>query len=124
MRPLRRLLPVSNIGLALWAWRNRATVLDWMAFGLRAAGDVLEGHGLADARAEARLRVALARHGATRRAPIEVAVENGTVRLAGRVAPEVHARVHDIVATTPGIDRMDDRLALLAPRRRFRLRPA
>ncbi|HEX2851128.1 MAG TPA: BON domain-containing protein [Acidimicrobiales bacterium] len=124
MRMLRRLLPVSNLGLALWAWRNRATVLDWAAFGLRAAGDVIEGKGLGDARAEARLRLALARHGTTRRAAIDVAVEDGTARIEGRVPPEVHARVQDIVAATPGISRLDDRLALLAPRRRFRLRAA
>ncbi|HEX4978628.1 MAG TPA: BON domain-containing protein [Acidimicrobiales bacterium] len=122
-RLFRTLLPTSRIGLALWTWRNRYRVLDWLGFGMRAAGDLAGGRGGSDGRAELRLRAALARDPMTRGLAIEVRVERGVARLAGRVTPEVHARIQDLVLRVPGVDRVDDRLVNASTRRRgLRLR--
>jgi len=122
-RLLRNLLPTSRIGLALFAWRNRYKLLDWLAFGLRAVDGIVNGRGTADARAELRLRAALARDPMTRTLPIDTKVERGMLTLSGRVSPEVHARIQDKAAAVPGITRVDDRLVNVSPRRRgLRLR--
>jgi osmotically-inducible protein OsmY len=113
------------VTVAFWAWRNRYKLLDWLGFGLRAAGDASQGHGLDDARAELRLRSSLARDPATRSLAIEVRVERGVCTLRGRVSPETHARVQDKAAAVPGIRRIDDRLVNVSLRsRRLRLRAA
>ncbi|HVM07679.1 MAG TPA: BON domain-containing protein [Acidimicrobiales bacterium] len=122
-RLLRNLLPTSKIGLALWGWRNRYKVLDWATFGLRAAGDVAGGKGADDAKAELRLRAALARDPMTRGLAIEVRVENGVATLTGRVTPEIHARIQDKAVAVPGITRINDRLVNVSQRKRgLRLR--
>ena len=37
MRKLSRwLVPFSRTTILLWTWRNRATVMEWLTFGLRA----------------------------------------------------------------------------------------
>src|SRR5688572_22014711 len=125
LRLLRNLLPTSRIGLALFAWRNRYKFLDWLGFGLRAVDAAARGAGTADARAELRLRGALARDPATRKLAIDVKVERGVATLTGQVTPEIHARVQDKAAAVPGITRIDDRLVNVSVRnRRFRLRTA
>ena len=124
-RLLRNLLPTSRIGMAMWVWRYRFKLLDWMTFGLRAAGDMVQGDGIDDARAELRLRGALARDPRTRGLPIEVRVEKGVCTLRGRVTPELHARVQDKATVVAGIRRIDDRLVNVPLRsRRLRLRAA
>jgi osmotically-inducible protein OsmY len=110
MRLFRKFLPFSEATILLWAWRNRATVLEWVTFGLRAAGAVSSGKGLDDAKAEFRLRGHLARDPRTRTAILDVAVEDGVAHLTGRVSPEVHAVVQDIAVGTRGIARIDDRI--------------
>ena len=107
---LRSLVPISRTAVALWAWRNRASVLEWLTFGLRAAGSVTSGKGLDDARAEFRLRANLARDPRTRVAIIDVAVEDGVAFLSGRTSPEVHALVQDVAVATRGVSRIDDRI--------------
>lgn len=96
--------------MVLWAWRNRASVLDWLNFVLRAVQSSTSGAGLDDAKAEFRLRSHLARDHRTRGALIEVRVEQGVAHLAGRLSPEVHAVVQDMAVATPGIHRLDDRI--------------
>ena len=125
LRLLRQFLPTSRIGLALFAWRNRYKMLDWLGFGLRAADGAARGRGTADAKAELRLRAALARDPSTRKLAVDVKVERGVATLAGQVTPEVHARIQDKAAAVPGITRIDDRLVNVSTRnRRFRLRAA
>ena len=104
------LLPASRIGLLWWAWRNRATVLDWAAFALRVVQSMVSGDGLDDAKAEFRLRANLARDRRTRGALVGVSVERGVASLTGRVTPDVHAAIQDMAVATPGIDRIDDRI--------------
>src|SRR5688500_17061750 len=98
---LRKLLPFSRDTILLWAWRNRASFVEWAAFALRALQSATSGEGLADAKAEFRLRANLARDPRTRGALVDVAVEKGVARLTGRVSPEVHAVVQDIAVATP-----------------------
>ncbi len=107
---LRRILPFSRITLVLWAWRNRASVLDWATFALRAVQSATSGAGLDDAKTEFRLRANLARDRRTRRALVDVTVEGGVASLAGRASPEVHAVVQDIAVATSGVIRLDDRI--------------
>ncbi|MDQ3106862.1 MAG: BON domain-containing protein [Actinomycetota bacterium] len=107
---LRKLLPFSRITLVLWAWRNRASVLDWATFALRSMQSATSGAGLDDAKTEFRLRANLARDRRTRGALVDVTVEGGVAHLAGRVGPEVHAVVQDITVATPGVIRLDDRI--------------
>ena len=122
-RLLRNLLPTSRIGLALFAWRNRYKVLDWLGFGLRTADGVVNGKGTSDARAEFRLRAALARDPMTRTLAIDTKVEKGVLTLTGQVTPEIHARIQDKAAAVPGITRINDRLVNVSSRRRgMRLR--
>ena len=110
MMLLRKLLPFSRATLLLWAWRNRASVLEWVLFGLRAAGSLSTGKGLDDAKAEFRLRAHLARDPRTRTAILDVEVADGVAHLVGRASPEVHAVVQDIAVGTRGIKRIDDRI--------------
>jgi osmotically-inducible protein OsmY len=116
MSLLRKALPFSRLTLGVWAWRNRASVLDWATFGLRAAQSAASGEGTADARAEFRLRANLARDARTRSALVDVAVEKGVAHLTGRVSPEVHAVVQDIAVGTRGVTRIDDRITHTAVR--------
>ena len=107
---LRKLLPFSRVTILLWAWRNRASVAEWFAFALRTLQSATSGAGMADAKAEFRLRANLARDRRTRGALVDVAVEKGVARLMGRLSPEVHAVVQDIAVGTPGVTRIDDRI--------------
>ena len=108
---LRRFLPFTRITMLLWAWRNRASVLEWLTFGLRAAQAAAAGKGMEDAKTEFRLRANLAREPRTRTALVDVAVENGVAKLSGRVSPEVHALVQDIAVGTRGVQRLDDKIS-------------
>ena len=107
---LRKFLPFTRITMLMWAWRNRASVLEWATFGLRAAQAAAEGKGLDDAKTEFRLRANLARDHRTRHAILDVSVEKGVAHLAGRVSPEVHAVVQDIAVGTRSVVRLDDRI--------------
>lgn len=106
----RKLLPFSRVTILLWAWRNRASVTEWLAFALRTLQSATSGAGMSDAKAEFRLRANLARDRRTRGALIDVVVTKGVARLTGRVSPEVHAAVQDIAVGTPGVTRIDDEI--------------
>jgi osmotically-inducible protein OsmY len=108
---LRRFLPFTRVTMLLWAWRNRASVLEWATFGLRAAQAAASGKGMDDAKTEFRLRANLAREPRTRTALVDVAVEHGVAKLSGRVSPEVHALVQDIAVGTRGVQRLDDKIS-------------
>jgi hypothetical protein len=86
---LRRFLPFTRVTMLLWAWRNRASVLEWATFGLRAAQAAAAGKGMDDAKTEFRLRAHLAREPRTRAALVDVAVEDGVAntRWTRRVRP-------------------------------------
>ncbi len=108
---LRKFLPFTRITLIMWAWRNRASVLDWATFVLRATQAAAAGDGLEDAKAEFRLRANLTRDSRTRGTLVDVKVDRGVAHLSGRTSPEVHAIVQDMAVATPGIARLDDRIS-------------
>jgi osmotically-inducible protein OsmY len=110
MARFRKLLPFSRVTLLLWAWRNRASVLDWLTFVLRTVQSAAAGQGFDDAKAEFRLRAHLARDPRTRTALVEVRVDKGVAHLTGRVTPEVHGVIQDMAVATPGVTRLNDRL--------------
>ena len=108
MRRLFKLLPVSRIGLVMWAWKHRESILDWLLFVLRSIGRPRE-----DVRAELQLRMRL------RRFRLGITVENGVATLTGALTPQAHAAAQDAAVATPGITRVDDRITNLPAGRRF-----
>lgn len=109
-RILRRYLPLSGSALALWAWRKRDNVIDWTAFGIRSAQNLVNGNP-DDPKAEARLRMALVRNRRVRSAPgLEVVVRDGIAVLKGVVDPQVHDVAVKLAVRTQGIEKVDDRL--------------
>ena len=106
----KRYLPLSSSTLALWAWRYRHEVIDWAAFGVRAALSLVNGN-TDDVKAEARLRLALEKDRRTRHVPgLEVIVSDGTGVLNGIVDRKVHGRAVKIAKRTKGIKKVNDRL--------------
>lgn len=109
-RLLKRYLPLSSSTLALWAWRYRAEVIDWAAFGVRAALGLVSGN-TDDVKAEGRLRLALEKDRRTRRARgLQVIVRDGVGVLNGVIDREVHGVAVKIAKRTKGIKKIDDRL--------------
>jgi osmotically-inducible protein OsmY len=109
-RILKRYLPLSGSALALWAWRKRDNVIDWTAFGIRSAQNLVNGNS-DDPKAEARLRMALAMNTRVRSAPaLEVVVRDGIAVLEGVVDPQVHDVAVKLAGRTQGIKKVDDRL--------------
>ena len=109
-RILKRYLPLSASALALWAWQERDNVIDWAAFGIRSAQNVVNGN-TDDPKAEARLRMALVTNTRVRNAPgLEVMVRDGIAVFKGVVDPQVHDVAVKLARRTQGIKKVDDRL--------------
>jgi osmotically-inducible protein OsmY len=107
---LWRFLPWSRLAIAVWAWRNRRRIRSWASFGLAAAPRIAAGDR-ADVVAEARLRLALARHPLTRAArDLEVRVQGGEAILVGRVPSAIRKTAMDLARRTDGIDKVRDQL--------------
>jgi hypothetical protein len=106
---LRRLLPFSRLGLAMWAWRNRDALADWAQFGARSASSVVRRGSLDDARAELRLRAALASDRRTRGSGVIVSVVDAVARLSGRASsPAARDAAVDLARATKGVTRVHD----------------
>lgn len=120
---LRRLLktavPVSRVGVAMWAWHNRDELLAWAGFVAGAAPKLIDGKA-DDVVAEAKLRVRLTADARTRGTPgLRVSVADGVATLAGVVAPAVHDAALDLATSTGGIARVRDDIAHPSPRTKF-----
>jgi hypothetical protein len=115
---LRRLLPVSRLGLALWAWQHRDRIADWGQFAVRAGTGMWHGNGLDDARTELRLRTALATDRRTRDAGITVEVVDGVARLRGTGAGPARDAALELADATKGVRRVVD-LVEVPRRHRF-----
>jgi osmotically-inducible protein OsmY len=118
---LRRLLPLSRLGLALWAWRNRASIAGWTQFAGRSASSLVRGGSLDDARAELRLRAALSADKRTRGAALGVSVVDGVAHVTGRAPADARDAAGDIARATRGVARVHE--AVEVPARSRRLRP-
>ena len=120
---LRRLLPLSRLGLAMWAWRNRASIADWAHFAGRSASSLVGGGSLDDARAELRLRASLAADTRTRAATLAVSVVDGVARLTGTAPAAARDAAVDLARATRGVTRVHETVDV-PPSRRRRLRPS
>ncbi len=118
-RLVKTAVPVTRMGLAMWAWRNREEVLGWMGFLATAAPKVVEGKS-SDVLAEARLRARLTADGRTRGADgLRVSVKDGVAVLAGIVDPTVHDVALDLATSTSGITKVRDDLTHPSRRSKF-----
>jgi hypothetical protein len=111
---LRRLfpvaVPVTRGAIALWAWRNRAELLDWAGFATRSVPR-LQGEERGDVITEARLRARLTNDPRTRGvAGLRIDVSDGVATLSGVVPPEVHDAALAIATDTRGVRRVRDTL--------------
>ena len=105
---MKRILPISGLPLALWAWRNRDEVLEWAGFGVRAAQKLVAGD-TAEVTTEARLRAALNSDRRTRHAPgLRLEVRSGVAHLSGVVDEDVRDVAVAVAKRTAGVERVDD----------------
>lgn len=112
-RRLRTVVPVSTSAIALWAWANRDEVVEWGAFAVRAAQDVVGGNRR-DPAAELRLRASLLDDRRTRRAAgLSLRVRDGVAIFTGLVLPEVRDVAVYLAERTEGIGDVDDRFEVL-----------
>jgi hypothetical protein len=118
-RLIKTAVPVSRVGVAVWAWRNRDEILGWAGFVTTAVPKLVEGNA-SDVVTEARLRARLTADGRTRGADgLRVSVQDGVAILSGVVEPVVHDAALDLATSTGGVRRVRDDLA--HPSRRHRL---
>ena len=107
-RLLRGALPISRVGMALWAWNNRDELVKWGGFAVGAVGRLAEGES-SDVVTEARLRARLTADARTRGADgLRVSVADGVATLSGRVPREVHDAALDIATAASGVHRVRD----------------
>lgn len=104
MRKLRRLVRTAGmLPWAYWAWQHRRSLASWAGFA-RALPDRLRAHGWRDVVLEVRARLALDRHPALQKAPVEVgSVSEATVTL---FAPSADGRTgiaRSVVESIPGV---------------------
>jgi osmotically-inducible protein OsmY len=115
---MRNAIPVSRVGVTLWAWRHRNEIGNWVSYVARSAPKVVAGE-TEDVLAEGRLRARLTADKRTRNVDglrIEVADRVATLR--GMVSPETHDAAVAIATNTSGVQRV--RNELTQPTRRGR----
>ena len=118
-RLIKTAVPVSRVGVALWAWHNRDEILDWAGFVAGAGPRVVEGKG-GDVVAEARLRLRLTTDARTRSADrLRVSVHDGVATLSGVVEPAVHDAALDLATVASGVRKVRDDLAHPSGQTRF-----
>ena len=115
---VRSLLPISRAGIALWAWRNRQSIIEWTGFGARAAQQLVAGDR-DDTLTEAKLRFALTREPGNRMADVKVTVEDGVAHLSGYVDADVAERAFELAERTSGVRRVRNNLEVRKNRRRL-----
>lgn len=114
---LRRTLPLSRMGAALWAWQHRQEIAGWAGWVVRAAPRLVAGNQR-DVLAEGRLRVRLHGDPRTRQAAgIDVEVVDGVAVLGGEAAPEVRDAVVEIATGAAGVSRVRDEIRERGARR-------
>jgi hypothetical protein len=112
-------VPLSRVGVAMWAWRNRDELLRWAGFVGGAVPRLVEG-STSDVLAEARLRARLTADSRTRAAEgLRVTVLDGVATLSGVVDPAIHDVALDLATSTSGITRVRDDLQHAGRRPKF-----
>lgn len=113
-------LPVSRVGVALWAWRHRSEIGGWAGYVARSTPRLVGGD-TADVLAEGRLRARLTADGRTRDLDgLRIRVDDGVAVLSGTVPGEAREAILTSAAKTTGITRVRDELS--KPRRGRRRR--
>jgi osmotically-inducible protein OsmY len=106
---MRKLVPITRTGVALWGWRHRNEIGGWLGYAIRSAPRLVAGDS-ADVLLEGRVRSRLTADRRTRdREGIGVAVENGVVTLSGRVDADLRDAAVEIATSTGGVRRVVDR---------------
>ena len=115
-RLVKGALPISRVGMALWAWNNRDELVKWGGFAVGAVGRLAEGES-ADVLAEARLRARFTADARTRGADgLRVSVADGVATLSGRVPTEVRDAALEIASASSGIRRVRDDISTTGSR--------
>ena len=105
-------LPISRMGMALWAWNNRDELVKWGGFAVGAVGRLAEGES-SDVMTEAKLRARLTGDSRTRGADgLRVSVADGVATLSGTVPAEVRDAALDIATAASGVHRVRDVMAV------------
>jgi osmotically-inducible protein OsmY len=105
---VKRVAPLSASAVALWTWRNRDEVAEWLGFGARAVRKLAAGE-TSEVAIEARLRAALNSDKRTRHAPgLRIEVRDGVAYLRGVVDEDAHDVAVKIAKRTAGVERVDD----------------
>lgn len=114
---LRKALPLSRVGLAMWAWRHRAEIGGWAGYIARSAPRVVAGD-TADVKVEGRLRARLTADSRTRNVDgLRVSFNDGIATLSGTVPEAVREAAVIIAENTGGVREVRDELR--SPGRRF-----
>ena len=107
-RLLRGALPISRVGMALWAWNNRDELVKWGGFAAGAVGRIAEGES-SDVVTEAKVRARFTADARTRGADgLRVSVKEGVATLSGQVSPEARDAALDIATAVGGVRRVRD----------------
>ena len=115
---MRRALPISRVGAALWAWQHRREIAGWAGWAARAAPRVMAGNQR-DVLAEGRLRMRLTSDGRTAGASdLEVEVVDGVAVLTGEAEPEAADAAVELATGIPGVTRVRSELRERVARRR------
>lgn len=118
-RLVRSAVPLTRVGMAMWAWRNRDELLRWAGFAATAVPNIVSGNA-DDVLAEARLRARLTADSRTRGAEgLRVSVQDGVATLSGVVDPAVHDIALDLATSSSGITKVRDELVDAAKRSKF-----
>jgi osmotically-inducible protein OsmY len=115
---VRNALPVSRVGVTVWAWRHRNEIGSWLGYAARSAPRIVTGDHEA-VLLEGRLRARLTADRRTRNVDgLRVEVLNGVATLRGMVAADTHDAAVAIATNTSGISRVRDELVEPGRRRR------
>lgn len=105
---IRRVLPLSRAGMAVWAFRNREQIVDWAGHGVRSVPRLFQGEA-GDVVTETRLRAALAGDKATKSARgLTVSVRRGVAELRGPVDAETAMAATRVAERVPGVRSVRD----------------
>ena len=109
MGVLRKLVPITRTGAALWAWRHRTEIGGWLGYAVRSTPRLIAGQS-GDVFLEGRIRSRLTADRRTRnRDGIGVSVDNGVATLTGRVDSDLRDAAVEIATSTAGVHRVVDR---------------
>jgi len=109
-------LPISRVGMALWAWNNRDELVKWGGFAVGAFGRLAEGES-SDVVTEAKVRARLTADARTRGADgLRVAVADGVATLSGRVPAAVRDAALEIATAVGGVRRVRDDMVVAGGR--------